>query len=62
LGIFGLSQWLSRGRRWYDIGSCSDLHENPGDAEMDDLEEHSTTPRQDIFGDTEVNEDIDNPI
>jgi hypothetical protein len=60
--VFGLSQSLSRRRPWYDSGSGSDLHENSDDAEMDDLEEPSTTPRQDIFGDTEDNEDIDNPI
>jgi hypothetical protein len=58
--VFSLFQSLSRRRDWY--GSGSGRNENSDDAEMDDLEEPSATPRQDNFGDTGEYEDIDNPI
>jgi len=52
--VFGLSQSLSRRRSWHGRGRGSDLHENPENAEMDDLEESSTVPEGD--------EEIDNTI
>jgi hypothetical protein len=58
--VFLLFQSLSRRRPWYSSGSG--LNENSDDAEMDDLEEPSATPRQDNSGDIEEYEDIDNPI
>ncbi|KAN0121755.1 hypothetical protein V8E51_000081 [Hyaloscypha variabilis] len=45
---------LSRRWSWHGRGRGSDLHENPENAEMDDLEESSTVPEGD--------EEIDNTI
>jgi hypothetical protein len=49
--IFWLTHSLSRKGPRYS--SSSGVHENSDEAEMDDLEGPSATPRQDNFGDTE---------